>query len=108
MPFFLIAPFAWLGNLVFTVISYYGARKAILLAAFVVIIGLVGVATDALVSNIDSLLGSALPTSLGLVAPFVPDNMSLCLSLIVSAHLACTTYRLVIKFIRWKSTFILA
>lgn len=108
MPLFLAGPFLWLGNLVFTVISYYGARKAILLAAFVVIIGLVGVATNELISNIDTLLGNALPTDLGLIAPFVPDNMSLCLSLIVSAHLACTAYRLAIKLIRWKASFLLA
>lgn len=108
MPFFLVHFTTWLGNAVFSIIYFYGARKAILLAGFIVIIGLIGVATNALISNIDSLMGQAMPSGLEIAAPFIPDNFGLCLSLIVTAHLACTTYRLALKLIAYKASFMLA
>ena len=108
MPFLFIAPLAWLAEKAFIFITYFGARKLVLLAAFASVIALVSAAFTLLVSEIDAFIGSVLPSSLSMAAPFIPDNMAFCLSSIVSAHLACTAYSLAIKFIRWKASFIMA
>lgn len=108
MPFLFLAPLAWLAEKAFIFVSYFGARKLVLLAAFTSVIALIATAFTILVDQIDSFLGSVLPASLSVSAPFIPDNMAFCLSSVVSAHLACTAYSLAIKFIRWKASFIMA
>lgn len=108
MPLFLAPLVTWLGGAIFTALYWFVQRKGILFAAFLLIIGLVGTAITLLINQIDSLIGGVLPANLGLIAPFVPDNMAFCLSSIVTAHLACTGYRLTMKFIRWKATVMMA
>tara|TARA_R110000823_G_scaffold129297_1_gene256951 strand:+ start:2249 stop:2575 length:327 start_codon:yes stop_codon:yes gene_type:complete len=103
MPVFLLPLVTWLGTSFVTAIAFFVSRKGILFATMLTVISLVGTATNFLVSEIDGLIGSVLPTSLGLAASFAPNNTQLCLTAIISTHLACTGYRLVIKFIRWKT-----
>jgi hypothetical protein len=108
MPLFLISAFTILGNMVFSAIVWFLTRKGILFAALAVIITIIGTTINFLVSEMDSLISSIMPSSAGLIVPFIPDNMAVCLSAIVSAHIACTGFRLTMKFIHWKSTFMLA
>lgn len=103
MPIFLIPLVTWLGSSIVAAITYFASRKGILFATLLAVVALVGTATNALISEVDSLMASVLPSSLGLAASFAPSNISVCLGAIISTHLACTGYRLVIKFIRWKT-----
>jgi hypothetical protein len=108
MPLFLIGFFTVIGNMVFSAIVWFLTRKGLLFTALAAVIAIIGTLINFLVSQLDGFIGSVIPSSANFVAPFIPDNMSFCLSVIVSAHLACTGYRLTMKFIHWKSTFMLA
>jgi hypothetical protein len=103
MPIFLLPLVSWLGSAFVTAIVYFTSRKGILFAVLVGGIALIGTATTVLVNEIDALMGSVLTGAAPSVAPFVPDNFGLCITAIISAHLACTGYKLVIKLIKWKT-----
>lgn len=103
MPLFLIPFLTWLGSAAVTAIAFFITRKGILSAALLLIIGLVGAAINILVSEVDSLIGSVLPST-SFVAAIVPSNIGICLSAVISTHIACTGFQLTIKFIRWKTT----
>lgn len=103
MPFFLLAPLTWLGNAAFVALMWFISRKGILFTALLGLIALVGTAISFLVSEIDSLIGQVLPSSVPFVNAFLPDNTALCVSVVISAELACTSYKLTIKLIEWKS-----
>lgn len=103
MPIFLVPLITWLSSSIVAAIAFFVSRKGILFTFMLGVVALVGTATSALISQIDTLIGSVLPASMGLAASFAPDNVVICLTAIVSTHLACTGYRLVIKFIRWKT-----
>ena len=108
MPLFLVPFLAWLGTAILTAITFFVSRKGILFGFLVLFIGLIGAAINLFVSEIDALIASVLPQSLSLAAPFIPDNMGLCLAAIVSAHIVCTGYRLTIKLIRLKASFMMS
>jgi len=103
MPFFLSPLIAWLTTAITTSVAFFVTRKGTLFLVLVAVIASVGTAINILVSQIDSLIGSVLP-SVGFVAAFVPTNTALCLSAVVSTHLACTGFKLTMKFLRWKTT----
>ena len=103
MPLFLIPLVSWLGSTLLAAIAFFVSRKGFLFTILVGVLAVVGTAVSALMLTIDSLIGSVLPTSVGFIAPFAPDNLPLCLGAIVSTHIACTGFRLTIKFIRWKT-----
>lgn len=103
MPLFLAPVIAWLAATFTTLITFFITRKGVLFAVLVTVIAVVGTAINLLVTQIDGLIGSVLP-SVGFVAAFVPSNIGLCLSAVVSTHVACTGFKLTMKFIRWKTT----
>ncbi|MEY8214325.1 MAG: hypothetical protein RPR97_07550 [Colwellia sp.] len=108
MPFFLLAPLAWLAETGFVVIMWFISRKGILFTVMVSIIGLVGAAISYLVSQVDTLIGSVMPAAVPFIAAFVPDNTALCVSIVISTELACTSYKLTIKLLEYKSRVFLA
>jgi len=103
MPLFLVPVFSWIGSALFTSFAWFVTRKGMLFSVLVAVIAVVGTATNLLISQIDGLIGSVIP-SVGFVAAFVPSNIGLCLSAIISTHLACTGFKLTMKFLRWKTT----
>lgn len=103
MPLFLAPLIGWLTTAIVSSIAFFVTRKGFLFVALTAVIVTVGTAINVLVSQVDGLLGSVLP-SVGFVAAFVPTNTALCLSAIVSTHLACTGFKLTMKFLRWKTT----
>jgi len=103
MPLFLAPLIGWLATSITTVIAWFVTRKGMLFAVLTAVIAIVGTAINLLVSQIDSLIGSVIP-SVGFVAAFVPTNTAFCLSAVVSTHLACTGFKLTMKFLRWKTT----
>ena len=108
MPLFLIQFVTWLGGAAFSAAVWFVTRKGILFTAMSGLIALVGLAIAALVSQADTLMGAIIPESLGFVTPFIPGNLSLCISTVISTELACTVYALAIKFIDMKSRVLLA
>jgi len=103
MPLFLAPLIGWLGSSIATVVAWFVTRKGMLFAVLTAVIAVVGTSINLLVNQIDGLIGSVIP-SVGFVAAFVPSNIGLCLSAIISTHLACTGFKLTMKFLRWKTT----
>jgi len=103
MPLFLVPVFSWIGSALLTSFAWFVTRKGMLFSVLVAVIAVVGTATNLLISQIDGLIGSVIP-AVGFVAAFVPSNIGLCLSAIISTHLACTGFKLTMKFLRWKTT----
>lgn len=108
MPYFLIAAFTSLGNMFFQLVVWFVSRRGIAFAALTSIIALIGIAINYLISEIDSLIGSVLPSVATFANAFLPDNTSLCISVIVSCEIACTGYKLTLKLIEYKSRVLLA
>ena len=102
MPVFLIPLVSWLGTSFVALVTWFLTRKGILFAALTAIVALIGTAINLLISSVDASIGSVLPQS-SFIAAIVPSNTVLCLSAVISVHLACTAYRLTIKFINWKA-----
>ncbi len=108
MPFFLLAPLTWLGNLLFSAIVWFVSRRGIAITIGITLIGLVGVAINQLVQLVDSNLGQVFSSAIPFATPFITSNTGLCISLIVATEIACTGYKLAIKLIDWKSRILLA
>jgi len=103
MPLFLAPLVGWLVTSITTAFAWFVTRKGMLFAVLTAVIATVGTAINLLVNQIDGLIGSVIP-NVGFVAAFVPSNIGLCLSAIISTHLACTGFKLTMKFLRWKTT----
>ncbi len=108
MPFFLIAPLTWLGNALFAAIVWFVSRKGIAITIGISLIALIGTAISLLVAEIDGLMGSVMGGAAPFIAPFVPSNTGLCVSVIVATEIACTGYKLTLKLIDAKSRILLA
>lgn len=102
MPLFLAPLVAWLSSTSLAVISFFLTRKGILFAVMATVVTMVGALITAVVSELDALIGSVIPST-SLVAMFAPTNTVACFSAILAAHVACTSYKMAVKFIRWKT-----
>ncbi len=102
MPLFLVPLISWLTTTIVSVITFMLTRKGILFATMVSVVTIVGAAIQAIISEVDGLISSVLP-SVAIVTMFVPNNSAACFGAIVAAHIACTSYKMAVKFIRWKT-----
>ena len=108
MPFFLLAPLAWIGEQLFVALAWFVSRGGIRFVAMTALIAVIGTAIFALVSFTDNLLGGVLPASATFVVAFLPDNTALCISSIISCQLACTGYKLSVKLAEMKARIFVA
>ena len=108
MPLLFIPLITWLGNALFALAMWFISRGGIRFAQFVLTIAALGAAINLLVSKAAELFSSVIPSGFSFVTEFLPDNTTLCVSIVISTEVACTTYKLAIKLIEQKQKVFLA
>lgn len=102
MPLFLAPLVTWLTTTFVSIITFFVTRKGILFSTMVTVVAIVGTAIKALIAEIDSAIGAVLP-NVTIITMFIPTNFKTCIAAIMAAHIACTSYKMAVKFIRWKT-----